>query len=135
MSLLDLTPLPAIFESFTEIQAVYLFGSYAKGTATARSDLDLGIVCTREAAPADVKLPLLTELARAGFDRVDVVMIDGSDLVLAHEVVKHNKVLFQRPDFSHGDFSSKVIRQFLDLQPVLELQRNALKARLSQGKG
>jgi len=130
---LNIEALVRVFEPDVAIQAVYLFGSHATGKAAERSDIDLGIVCEKDSISAEAKLNLLKELARAGFDRVDLVIVDQSDLVLAHEVVKYHKVIFCRADFDHPTFCSKVTRQYLDFQPTLAMQVQALKAKLSSG--
>jgi predicted nucleotidyltransferase len=71
------------------VEAAYLFGSHARGQATARSDVDLALV-----GPADrlrpVKLDLLADQVTAGLDRVDLVLLDGADLTLRFEAVSAN---------------------------------------------
>ena len=119
-----------IFAAVPAIQAVYLFGSHATGTATERSDIDLGIILEKGQIEGRTKLELLTELARAGCDKIDLALVDEGDLVLAHEVVKHHKLLFHREGFDHATYCSKITRQYLDFQPTLKLQAQALKNRL-----
>jgi predicted nucleotidyltransferase len=125
---LSLAPL---FGPLKAIEAVYVFGSYASGKAQQKSDLDLGIVCKPGTVSDEDKLYLLTEITRHGFDRIDLVLVDGSDHFLAHEVVKYHKLLFQKEDFDHPTFFSKVTRQYLDFLPTLKLQAEALKTRLA----
>ena len=56
----DITRLHGIFERYADIQAVYLFGSMACGTAHTGSDLDLAIV-HRGPSVTQRKLDLLTD--------------------------------------------------------------------------
>lgn len=121
--------LAGIFARFPAIQAVYLFGSAATGAMHAESDLDLALVLRRD-EPTFSKLDLLAALAQAGFCNVDVVVLNTASIVLRHEVIRHNKLIYQTPDFDHGAFFSLVTRQFLDFRPYLDVQRQAYKARM-----
>jgi predicted nucleotidyltransferase len=125
--------LSTIFQRYPEVQAVYLFGSYAQGTASERSDLDIGIVGPLEAL-GKRKLEILGDLAQAGYDRVDVVMLDAADAVLRFEVVSRNCLLYARDDFDHGGYFSRNLREYFDFEPYLRVQRDALKRRLQDGK-
>ena len=124
--------LPEIFEKFPDIMAVYLFGSVATGNTHAESDLDLAVV-PRRGASLD-KLDILTELARHGFDNVDLVILDTNDIVLKYEAVKHNKVIYATEDFDPGAMFSLIVREYLDFLPYLERQRKAYKERILGGK-
>jgi len=126
---LDLARLEQIFRSYPGIQAVYLFGSYATGEARPWSDLDLAIV-PRSAALHEQRLAILTDLVRAGYERVDLVFLDTDELVLRYEAVRHNRVIYQTEDFERGTFYSKVVREYLDFLPYLKVQREAYKRRI-----
>lgn len=133
----DLTPyldrFSAVFSRFPEIEAVYLFGSKASGRATPLSDTDLAVVTT-EAAPANFKLALYEALTRAGIDAVDVVLLTGASLLLRFDAVRHNRIVYRKPGFDRGGFYSRVVREFLDFQPLLQVQRESYKQRLLHGK-
>lgn len=79
------------------------------------------------------RLEILTDLARHGFCRVDLVFLDTQDIVLKYLAIRHNRIIYQRPDFDRGSYYSKIIRQYLDFQPYLEAQRQAYKRRLLHG--
>jgi predicted nucleotidyltransferase len=114
------------------IQAVYLFGSYATGKAHIGSDIDIGLVVNGGRLAGDEKLDILAEAAGLGIDKIDLVCLDGSDIFLTYEVVRHNRVLYHQPSFYHPTFYSKALRQYLDFQSTLEVHRMALKKRLSK---
>jgi predicted nucleotidyltransferase len=135
----EIDALDAIFQQFPSIQAVYLFGSYAQGRPRVDSDIDLAIVPRRDVEPPD-KLDMLTELARAGFDNVDLVILDiynlaTADLVLTYEAVRLNCLVYQTEDFERGAVYSKVVRHYLDFKPYLDVQRAAYKRRILHGQG
>ncbi|MCS6964260.1 nucleotidyltransferase domain-containing protein [Thermoflexus sp.] len=126
--------LAEVFRRYPEIEAVYLFGSAAEGRRHAESDLDLGVVVRRGARRPD-PLSLLTDLARYGFCRVDLVFLDTEDILLKFEAVRHNRVVYQTADFDRGEFFSQIVRQYFDFAPYLRVQREAYKRRLLGGSG
>ncbi len=127
--------LAQVFARFPAIGAVYLFGSVAESRAIAgESDLDLAIVL-RRGHPTPNPLDIQAELIRAGFDRVDLVFLSGEDIVLAHEAVRLNRVIYAAEDFDWASYSSLVIRQYLDFLPYLQVQNQAYKERAQRDLG
>jgi hypothetical protein len=118
-----------ILDRYPAIEAGYLFGSHARGTSHADSDLDLALVGDAPALGA-IKLDVLADLTSAGFDHVDLVCLDDSDLVLAFEAVSANCPIFRREGFDHGSYFSRVLREYFDFEPYLRIHREALKERL-----
>lgn len=125
--------LTKVFQRYPGIQAVYLFGSSATGVTHLESDLDLAVVPGNNQV-RNQKLDILTDLARMGFDNVDLVFLDTDDIVLKYEAVKHNHLIYQTENFDHGEMYSKVVRQYLDFKPYLKVQREAYKRRLMHGQ-
>ena len=125
--------LTKIFSQYPEIQAVYLFGSRATGKTHTESDLDLAIIPRSDQARGQ-KLDILTDLARQGFDNVDLVFLDTDDIVLRFEAIKHNRLIYQTEDFDRGTLYSNVVRQYLDFLPYLKVQRKAYKRRIISGQ-
>ena len=128
----DLELLPQIFQNYPDILAVYLFGSAVTGRTHAESDLDLAIV-PRSPALQQKKLDLLADLVRHGFDHVDLVIIDSNKIVMQFEAVQQNRLLYQAKDFEHSSYFSKVVRQYIDFEPFLRVQRLAQKRRILNG--
>lgn len=129
----DLKILPNIFKKYKDIQAVYLFGSYSTGKKHPESDIDLAIV-PANLNVKDKKLEILTDLAKHGFCNIDLVFLDTNDIVLKFEVVRNNSIIYQKTDFNHGEYFSKVLRQYFDFVPYLNVQRQAYKERIQNGK-
>jgi hypothetical protein len=73
-------------------------------------------------------------LARAGFCDVDLVFLDVRDVVLRHEAVRLNCVIYQADDFDRGEMYSRVVREYLDFLPYLKVQREAYKRRILSGQ-
>ena len=123
----------AVFRNYPDVRAVYLFGSRAEGRAGQESDFDLALVVSSEAARAS-RLDILADLARHGLCNVDLVFLDHGDLVLNYEAVRLNQVVYQTDDFDRGEMYSRVVRQYLDLLPYLQVQREAYKRRILDGE-
>ena len=130
----DLQVLPEVFRKYPDVQAVYLFGSFATGNAHAESDLDLAVV-PRHSAVRARKLEILADLARCGFCNVDLVFLDTDDIVLKYEAVRQNRLVYQADDFDRGATYSRIVRQYLDFLPYLKVQREAYKRRILLGQG
>ena len=129
----DQDALATVFRRFPDVQAVYLFGSAAEDRMRSDSDIDLAIV-PRSGSCRERRREILTELTRAGFDRVDMVFLDTDDLVLKYEAVRQNCVVYQAEDFDRGAMYSRVVRMYLDFLPYLEVQREAYKRRILHGE-
>ena len=121
-----------VFSKYPDIQAVYLFGSAASGRTYNESDVDLAIVLRPDAEQLD-RLSILADLTHFGLRDIDLVILDTDDIVLKHESVRQNHVLYQAEDFDCSAYSSKVTRQYLDFLPYLKVQRTAYKARILHG--
>lgn len=128
-----LSELPHILEKFPLIRAAYIFGSTASGKTRKDSDLDLAIF-PRSTEINSQRLDILQELAKAGFDNVDLVFMDTDDIVLKYEAIRQNKLVYYTPDFERGSTYSLIVRQYLDFLPYLEVQRAAYKRRILHGQ-
>ncbi|MBN2389280.1 MAG: nucleotidyltransferase domain-containing protein [Anaerolineae bacterium] len=129
----NLEILPRVFAKYPDIQAVYLFGSRAAGTARATSDLDLAIV-PRHHQVRQRRLDILADLARHGFCDVDLVFLDTDDITLRYEAVRQNRLVYQTTDFDRGALYSIIVRQYFDFLPYLDVQREAYKRRILDGQ-
>jgi hypothetical protein len=125
--------LEPVLGRYPAIEAAYLFGSHARGTAGADSDLDLALVGSAEKL-GPMKIDLLADLVAAGLDRVDLVLLDGADLTLRFEAVSPNCLVYASKDFDHGGYFSRTIREYFDFEPYLRIQRKAFKERLLRGE-
>jgi uncharacterized protein len=125
----DLGLLPDVFRNYDGIEAVYLFGSAVDNRMNSGSDIDLAIV-PKNPEIRSQRVEILSDLARKGFCNVDLVFLDGQDIVLKYEAVRNNKLIYQTDDFDSGFTYSKIIREYLDFLPYLQVQRMAYKERI-----
>jgi predicted nucleotidyltransferase len=104
------------------LQLVILFGSTATGTSHKHSDIDLGFLFDQPIDILDLTNRVITLLHT---DNVDVVDLRRASPLLKMSSVKHGVVLYERSPGLFHEFSSLVIRRFIDTK----------KLRDAQGKG
>ncbi|MBN1996063.1 nucleotidyltransferase domain-containing protein, partial [candidate division KSB1 bacterium] len=68
-----------------------------------------------------------------GFCHVDLVFLDGRNILLEFEAVRHNRLVFARPEFDQGSVFSITLRKYFDFLPYLKVQRQAYKEQVLNG--
>ena len=103
-----------MLEHFPDIEALYAFGSIARGDATADSDLDLAVLMNAPIEPL-ARLVAQRELSsRLGRD-VDLVDLQTAGSVLRSEVVNSGVALFQRDPMRSLEFEARVLGDYAEL--------------------
>ena len=113
-----------------QVVAGYLFGSVARGTASAGSDVDLGLLLA--AAPARTlegrMLDYEAELERALGQPVQVVILNDAPPDLAHRVLRDGRLLLDRDRSARLRWEVRARNLFFDMQPVVtRYRRRALE--------
>jgi uncharacterized protein len=128
----DLERLRDVFAAYPEVAGVWLFGSHAVDAARADSDLDLAVDPVEPASGATRarKLDMLADLVGAGFDEVDLVILDRDDPVLRFEAVKHHALVYAAPGYDPAEAFVQALRQYDDTAPLRARMREAFYARL-----
>jgi len=105
--------------------AVYLFGSEARGTAGAASDVDIAVLY--ETPPPrtldGLQIPLKGDLEALLNRYVDLVVLNHASLDLSHRVFRDGVVLVDRDRMFRLAFEVKRRNEYLDFFPVLQLYR------------
>lgn len=108
-----------------EVIAVYLFGSQARGTSRAESDIDLGVLLRRPPPPAltgiarDVEASLEQALRRP----VEVVVLNRAPADLVHRVLRDGVLLLDRDRAARIRFEVQARNEYFDLAPLRRLYR------------
>jgi predicted nucleotidyltransferase len=118
-----LTPLPE------GVVAVYLFGSVARGTASKRSDVDVGLLYQKSPPRTYRGQPYLIQAdlsERLGRD-VDVVVLNDAPVDLVHRVLRDGVLLFDIDKSVRIAFEVRARNEYFDLLPYLEEYRRQRK--------
>jgi predicted nucleotidyltransferase len=118
--------LAAVLERHREVAAAYVFGSVARGDATADSDLDVGIVFARRGDTAREHVDLIGAIAAeiegvGGFRRVDIVVLESQGPIFCHRVLAEGALVYERDPERRVDFESDVLVRAFDFRPTYEI--------------
>jgi predicted nucleotidyltransferase len=130
--------LAAALTSLPQVEIAYLFGSHARGSQRAESDIDLGIqVAPRAAAESRATLALLFDrLGRvAPSDRLDLVLLNHAPSLLRHRILSTGRLLFERTPLARVRFATRTIRDYQDMQVRREFFYRKRLRRLREGGG
>jgi predicted nucleotidyltransferase len=115
----------------SDIVAAWVFGSVARGTASANSDLDVAVLRGRAATGSLTDLPwdLAPALEQAAGRRVDLVVIDEADPDLVHRVLRDGVLVLDRDPSRRIAFEVRMRNAYFDLLPHRTQLRRAALAR------
>lgn len=119
-----------------ELLAAYVFGSVARGTATARSDLDLAVLFKEQPGPglSGLGFDLAFELEQTLKRKLDVVVLNGCSADLVHRVLRDGVLVLESNRHARVAFEVRARAQFFDLAPLRRLYRHRSDP-LSAGAG
>jgi len=126
-------PLNRYFADKPDVVAAILFGSAARGDAGPQSDIDVGVLLTREAAHRGINLSQLIAdiMGVLKRDDVDVVVLNDASPLLLHRVVRDGHVVYAADHGALAEFTIRAIQQYEDTRPLRNLQRQRLQQRLA----
>lgn len=118
----------AVLRVLPGIEALYVFGSRARGDARVDSDLDLAVL---GAAPLDPlhRFQAQRELSALLDIDVDLVDLRAANSVLRSEVVNGGKALFTRDPEYALEFESRVLGEYADLLEATRDLRERVRER------
>ncbi len=112
-----------------DVLAAYLFGSYATGEARPESDVDVAVLLsgTDEMERFERRLRLMGEVEEAlGRRPADVVVLNDAPPLLAHQVLRHGRLIFERDQAARVEFEVRSGQVYTDLVPMRQFFREAL---------
>jgi predicted nucleotidyltransferase len=127
----------ALLARRTEILEAYLFGSRARGDASAHSDVDVAVYVDRGLlpdAPFGYVAELTTELIRAlGRNDVDVVLLNDAPPLLYHRVLRDGRRLVSRDLADTTRREGYALSRYCDYLPQLRKIAAAQRRRIDGG--
>ena len=108
-----------------DVVAAYLFGSVARDTATATSDVDVAILLAADPPRTidGLHLGLEGELERALGVPVQLIVLNRAPCDLVHRVLRDGVLLLDRDPGTRIRFEVDARNRYFDLQPFLRRYR------------
>ncbi len=117
------------------VGVVYHFGSTLEGTATPSSDVDVGVVLSnpdslKHGAALRCEVEALVVPLFPGPREVDVVLLQETGPAFQYDVIRRGQILYEISPTFRADYEEGIIREYLDLEPLLRVFREGLLARV-----
>jgi predicted nucleotidyltransferase len=123
---LDIDNLSALLAPLCEpyhIQMIVVFGSTVSGLRGPESDLDLALLAD---TPLDLVAVTTDVIRLLHTDHVDVVDLRRASPLLAMEVARHGRLIYERQPGLHVEFVSLAFRRYVDTQKLRDAQKDAI---------
>ena len=98
-----------------EVEAIYLFGSYAKGNAKPISDIDI-CVLTKKNITKNIKENILSNSSK----KIDISIFWDLPPTLRFRVFKEGKLLYKKDEISLQRVKITTLKFYLDIQPMIK---------------
>lgn len=117
-----------ILEATPGVVLAVLFGSHARGTAGAQSDIDLGLRLGAEEPGALDRM--LAQLERATARTIDVVLLDSAPPLVRFEIARDGVPLVERAPHAWPEFRAQAMLDWWEWAPFAEKFASAALERL-----
>ena len=110
------------FQEKPEVAAAYLYGSYARGDARPDSDIDLAVLVTDKSKYTGfgiVQVVFAADLTKVVGIKVEVNDLDSCRVDFSHRVLTEGRLLVSNNEDARVNFEEKIIKNYFDLQPIL----------------
>jgi predicted nucleotidyltransferase len=127
-----------VFKKDKNIVAVYLFGSYAKGTVSYLSDVDLGILFEDKFTYKELinkynfYFHQISNILKT--NEVDLIILNEAQPSFAYEIIKEGKLLYCNDEEKLKIFIEKTVKEYLDTSSIREEYYFHLRERIRNNK-
>lgn len=108
------------------LKLLVLHGSYAKGKATDKSDIDIGIL-SQEKIDSSKYFNILRDFSEIFGDKFDPVFLNGAEPMISYHVALAGKPLYEKAKGIFANFRIQSIGRFLDTKKFRELEKYYIK--------
>jgi len=98
-----------------EVQAIYLFGSHAKGSARPTSDIDICVITNKD-IPRSAKEEIMSNSSR----NIDVSLFWDLPPTIRFRVFQEGKTLYTKDELSLQRIKVDTLKSYLDIQPIIK---------------
>jgi predicted nucleotidyltransferase len=117
------------------IDYAVLFGSGARGTAHASSDLDIAIGLGSNARMSALELgDLIARLEHVSRRSVDIVVVNEAPAALAYRVFRDGRVILERNHATLAAHKARAILEYLDFLPIEALAARGVLTAAADGR-
>jgi len=120
----------AILEADPRFAYALVFGSTARGTHHAGSDIDVAVGLLPGTRLSALEIgEIIARLETAAHRDVDLVLLDEAPPALAYRVFRDGRLLFERDHAAMVERKTRAILEYLDFKPIADVfTRSVLKA-------
>ena len=113
-------------ERGADLAAAYLFGSVARGTARAASDVDIAVLPmeSRSGTLESLRLDLEGELERRLGRVVQLIVLDRVPIDLVHRVLTDGLLVHEADRSRRIAFEVRARNEYFDMRPILDRYRS-----------
>ena len=105
------------------ISLLVLHGSYAKGTATDKSDIDVGILSQHKTDP----FKIFRDFGGIFGDKFDPVFLNNAEPMISYQVALSGKPLFESAKGVFNNFKVTAIARYQDTKKFRDLEKYYIK--------
>lgn len=118
-----------------DVLVAYVFGSVARDTANALSDVDVAVLTSPGSDVSKRHPELVATVADVtGLERADVLMLDEAPIALAYRVLRDGRLLFSRDDPARIAHWMRTVDRYIDMAPFRRTLEEGLSHRLAEGR-
>jgi predicted nucleotidyltransferase len=125
--------LPPVLEQYP-VDAAYVYGSVARGTATPLSDVDIALLLAQPLPFYDqlkLELAIQADIETAcGLSAVDVRTINDAPLMVQGRIVQQGRLVYERDRQHRVHFEVMTRKLYFDFAPVAHRLRDAFLERV-----
>lgn len=117
------------------IHYVLVFGSSARGTAHASSDLDIAVGLGQGTRLGALDLgDLIARLEQASGRSVDVVVVDEAPPAVAYRIFRDGRLILEKNHRTLVEHKTRAILEYLDFRPVEALGARGVLTAAAYGR-